>query len=181
MKKMKRLLIDSLFVLIALAGLTLSYLVLGENVQVVRVVSDSMAPAIHRGDSLIFKAERTVDIEKGEILLLPLVDGSGRSYVHRVIQKTVDPNSSVEVVTKGDANPAVDNWKIKITSEKVPVFVATLPTSRVPLIPHDYRGFLFLLVALLLVLTPVAWPKVRKRAVAIEQEILLTKDLPLSE
>ena len=85
------------------------------------------------------------------------------------------------VVTKGDANPAVDNWKIKITSEKVPVFVATLPTSRVPLIPHDYRGFLFLLVALLLLLTPVVWPKVRKRAVAIEQEILLTKDLPLSE
>ena len=89
-----RLFVDVLLIILAIFGGLLSYLVVYENLHIVRVVSDSMAPSIHRGDALVLRAQPTTNVERGQILLLPLADGSGASYVHRVIEKKIQPNKS---------------------------------------------------------------------------------------
>ena len=122
-----------------------------------------MAPSIHRGDALVFRAQPTTNVERGQILLLPLADGSGASYVHRVIEKKIQPNSSVEVRTKGDANPEVDNWRITITSSEVPVYVATLPTRHLPLISAGKWGGVALFITLLVLCLSLIWPSARAR------------------
>lgn len=169
MKKALRFFVDGLLVTLALFGGYLSYLVVHENLHVVRVVSDSMAPSIHRGDALVFRAQPTINIEQGQILLLPLADGSGASYVHRVIEKKQQPNSSVEVRTKGDANPEIDNWRITITSSEVPVYVATLPTRHLPLFAAGNWGGVMLLVTLFMICISLIWPIARKRKKEISE------------
>jgi len=169
MKKALRFFVDGLLVTLALFGGYLSYLVVHENLHVVRVVSDSMAPSIHRGDALVFRAQPTINIEQGQILLLPLADGSGASYVHRVIEKKQQPNSSVEVRTKGDANPEIDNWRITITSSEVPVYVASLPTRHLPLIAAGKWGGVALLSALFMICVSLIWPIARKRKKEISE------------
>ena len=169
MKKTLRLFVDVLLIILAIFGGLLSYLVVYENLHIVRVVSDSMAPSIHRGDALVFRAQPTINIEQGQILLLPLADGSGASYVHRVIEKKQQPNSSVEVRTKGDANPEIDNWRITITSSEVPVYVASLPTRHLPLIAAGKWGGVALLSALFMICVSLIWPIARKRKKEISE------------
>lgn len=122
-----------------------------------------MAPSIHRGDALVFRAQPTTNVERGQILLLPLADGSGASYVHRVIEKKIQPNSSVEVRTKGDANSSADNWRIKITSAEVPVYVATVPTRHLPLFSSGKWGGVALFITLLVLCLSLIWPSARAR------------------
>lgn len=159
MRKKVLVIFDLALVTLAVMGIFLSFFAIHDDVQVVRVVSDSMAPAIHRGDSLLFSSRMTSSIEKGQILLLPLADGSGASYVHRVYRKKVNSDDTVEVVTKGDANPVPDAWKFTITSSKVPVYLATLPTKNIPLYAVNRWVILSVLCALLLTLTPFIFPR----------------------
>jgi len=163
MKRAIHLFFDGALIFLAIFACYFAYLVVSNDVQIVRVVSDSMAPTIHRGDSLIFKAQKTVDIDEGEILLLPLADESGASYVHRVIEKKMVKNSAVEVVTKGDANPVVDDWRITITSAKVPVYVATLPTRNLPLFSAGQVGLIALVISSLFLGASLTWPKLKTK------------------
>ena len=177
MKKTLRLFVDVLLIILAIFGGLLSYLVVYENLHIVRVVSDSMAPSIHRGDALVLRAQPTINIEQGQILLLPLADGSGASYVHRVVEKKVLKDSSVEVVTKGDANPSVDNWRIKITSAEVPVYVATVPTRHLPLFSSGKWGGVALFITLLLLCLSFIWPSARARKREISNSFAFTSNL----
>jgi len=164
MKRAIHFFIDGALILLAIFAGYFAYLVVSNDVQIVRVVSDSMAPAIHRGDSLIFKSHKTVDINEGEILLLPLADESGASYVHRVIEKKMVKNSAVEVVTKGDANPLVDDWRTTITSAKVPIYVATLPTRDLPLFSAGEVGLIAFVISLLFLGASFVWPKIKAKS-----------------
>lgn len=153
---------DVFVVLFAIGCSFLSFVAIQQNVQVVRVVSDSMAPTIHRGDTLIFRSEPTENISKGKILLLPLADGSGQSYVHRVVQNIENSDDSVTVITKGDANPTADNWKLTITSSYVPVYVATIPTKMIPLIEFDKWEVLLIFSLILILLSRFLFPAQKK-------------------
>lgn len=149
-----------IFLLLFAIGLGfLTFFAIEQNVQIARVVSNSMAPSIHRGDTLLFRSEPIESVGKGEILLLPLADGSGRSYVHRVVEKRDNSDSSITVLTKGDANPVPDSWKLTIRSPEVPVYLATIPTSNIPLIDFNSSVILGILAALLIILLPLLIPK----------------------
>lgn len=150
---------DVFLLLFAVGCSALSFLAIHQDIQVARVVSDSMAPTIHRGDTLIFKTKSTRNIDDGEILLLPLADNSGQSYVHRVIEKVSNKDASVTVVTKGDANPLPDDWKLTITSASVPVYVATIPTSDIPILGLNKWAILILASVILFTLLPLVFPK----------------------
>lgn len=145
---------DVFLILLAIGGSFLSFLAIHDDMRVVRVVSNSMAPAIQRGDSLVFKSIPVTEINKGQILLLPVSDKSGTSYVHRVLKKEVDANGLITVQTKGDANPVSDNWKLTITSATVPAYVTKIPMSYIPIV--NLQSWIFLLVAVVIVmlLTP---------------------------
>lgn len=150
---------DIFLLLFSIGCAFLSFVAIHQNIQVARVVSDSMAPAIHRGDTLIFKSVPTENISKGEILLLPLADGSGRSYVHRVFENVKNSDSSVTVVTKGDANPLPDNWKLKITSDTVPIYLATIPTKDIPMLDLNKWLLLAIFTGLLFLVLPLLFPR----------------------
>ena len=160
---------DIFLLLFAIGTGFLSFMAIQQDVQVARVVSNSMAPAIHRGDTLLFRSEPIESVAKGEILLLPLADGSGRSYVHRVVDMSENSDSTITVLTKGDANPAPDNWKLTITSTEVPVYLATIPTSDIPLIDFNSWMILGILLALLIILLPLLIPK-SKTELQFEEE-----------
>lgn len=126
---------SSLFLyLAAIASAAGAFIVVHDHIRFVRVVSDSMAPKFHRGDMLLVKPVPTRLLRTGDIAMLPLVDGSGGYYTHRIISMSTNGSNQVEVKTKGDANPIPDDWKLTITSSRVPIYVAQLPIAGLPYI-----------------------------------------------
>lgn len=168
MKRQLVIAFDIFLLLFAIGSAFLSFLAIHQNVQVTRVVSDSMAPTIHRGDTLIFRSEPTSSVSIGEIVLLPLADNSGKSYVHRIVKSFKNGDSSVTVKTKGDANQLPDNWKLTITSPSVPVYLATIPTKWIPLIQFNKWAVLILFGSVLFLVTRLIFS--RKRFRTLENE-----------
>ena len=169
MRKPLALSIDVFLILLSVGGIFLSFLAIHHEFRVVRVVSNSMSPAIHRGDSLIFRSEPTSSIKQGQVLLLPLADGSGTSYVHRVVEKENQRDSTTIVVTKGDANQVPDNWKLKITSDRVPVYLATIPTKDIPILSLNKWLLLGIFSLAPLLLIPLLFPRKEKSKRLIEK------------
>jgi signal peptidase len=76
------------------------------------VLSGSMSPEINTGDMVAVIPLQAKDIKVGEIVAFNDPEGSGRLFQHRVqsIEKTGIDNSSIQVVTKGDANSSFEQW-----------------------------------------------------------------------
>ncbi|KAJ6098405.1 signal peptidase complex catalytic subunit SEC11 [Penicillium canescens] len=81
---------------------------------IVVVISESMAPAFHRGD-ILFLSNRQYEVSVGDI---PVVwfPGNPLPMVHRAIQVLVNSDSAIQhanvrrqyILTKGDNNPTHD-------------------------------------------------------------------------
>jgi signal peptidase I len=90
------------------------------------VLSNSMAPQHPAGSVVVTIQKATDELGEGAVVKLPLPNGSGQSYIHRVVD--VLPNGrSTTVMTKGDNNVAQDPWSLEIHSPTTPVVVATIP------------------------------------------------------
>ncbi|MBI2445827.1 signal peptidase I [Candidatus Micrarchaeota archaeon] len=76
-------------------------LVLGTPSFLATVTSDSMAPALTRGDWVLLKTESAYDV--GDVVVFSRDDSV---YVHRVTFVASDGSYR----TRGDANVAVDGW-----------------------------------------------------------------------
>lgn len=92
------------------------------------VSSDSMAPAINRGDLAIARASSAGDASTGDIISVK--NRAGIRITHRV--ETVDPyGSSIQFTLKGDANEVPDSQVYNETSiDKV---IWTVPKMGYPL------------------------------------------------
>lgn len=75
------------------------------------VMSGSMEPAIHVGDVVVVRQVSPLDIRIGDIVSFRDPAEPTRLITHRVRNIQV-AGPDVEFVTKGDANTAVENWKI---------------------------------------------------------------------
>jgi len=84
---------------------------LGATSMVVR--SGSMTPAIRTGDVVVVKPIAPAEAAIGDIVTFRDPEGSGRLLVHRVraISRAGD---QVEVITKGDANPTQEHWRVPL-------------------------------------------------------------------
>ena len=149
-----------LMLLLAIGGSGIAGFAIKERVQIVRVISDSMAPQFHRGDALIFKAIPVEQIKIDEILLLPVPDGSGGSYVHRIIAMEVNEKNQVTVQTKGDANPMNDRWKLTIKSPTAPAYLGKIPLRLIPII--NFESWLIVIVMMFATVL-IILPFLRKR------------------
>ncbi len=77
------------------------------------VRSDSMAPAINRGDLVIARAASAGDIAVGDVISVR--NNAGVLVTHRVV--TVDPfGSHIQFTLKGDANEVPDAQVYNVTS-----------------------------------------------------------------
>ena len=122
--------------LTAIACLSTAVLVTVGQVTFSRVLTESMAPDIHRGDGLVLKQVSTNDLKAGQVVVLPMPSAGGALYAHRLVSVT-HSDGTVLVRTKGDANPVEDPWTLKIESKNTPVVITTLPLSAVPIARFD--------------------------------------------
>ncbi|GAA5881849.1 hypothetical protein JCM3774_003057 [Rhodotorula dairenensis] len=75
---------------------------------VVVVLTESMEPAIHRGDLLFLTMPRSTPLQHGDITIYK-VPGAPIPIVHRVIETHNEPNNTDQwILTKGDNNPVDD-------------------------------------------------------------------------
>lgn len=90
------------------------------------VLSDSMRPAFSAGDVIVTRAGVAGDLAEGDVVVLAdPEDGTARA--HRVIRLAVD-GGAIEVVTKGDANPAPDGPLMLPADQPVRIVIARIPT-----------------------------------------------------
>ena len=92
--------------------------------QAVNARGASMEPALQDGDALWVKQLDIADVKVGDIVTLE--NASVESITHRVIKIEPLSSGSYLVLTKGDANPFTEGWKIS-RDETVAVMVARVP------------------------------------------------------
>ena len=99
------------------------------------VTSGSMEPIFNLGEFLVFSRVTFEDVQVGDIIAVRYPHKIGLIIVHRVVEK--GDNS---LVTKGDANPAPDNFitvpenvLAKFTGFKISILGYVIVFSRTPL------------------------------------------------
>jgi signal peptidase I len=75
------------------------------------MLTGSMAPAIDPGDVTVVTPLPVTDIEAGMIISYHIPVDDHRLVSHRVLTVTDNPDGTVTVQTKGDANDAPDPWQ----------------------------------------------------------------------
>ena len=94
------------------------------------VTSKSMEPTIKTGDTVITRQVQRTMVKPKEIIVLPVPDNPALKYSHRVIS-VKNLQSGTILKTKGDANPNIDSWNMKVTSDQVPEVMAVIPTASI--------------------------------------------------
>jgi len=112
--------------------------------QITRVLSPSMEPTFAPGDLVLIRPMDAADLAVGDVPMLPDPDVPQIQYVHRVVNVDASRPGEVWVVTKGDNNPSEDT-PVTVITEQVPVVVASIPMSRLPLDKLSWNWSLMLL------------------------------------
>ncbi|QYF91109.1 signal peptidase I [Arthrobacter sp. PAMC25284] len=90
------------------------------------VLTGSMRPAYAPGDLLITVPADVTSLRPGQIAVFT-PPGETAPFAHRIT--AIDGTAAQPVLTtKGDANPATDEWRATLNQTQIPVVVATLPT-----------------------------------------------------
>lgn len=110
---------DILLCVVALSALVMAMFSIHFQASFVTITSRSMEPALRVGDLAITGNIPRLEIERGDILVLPHPDYKNVKFAHRVVE--VDRKEGATVIqTKGDANPTNDAWRLRVLSEEVP-------------------------------------------------------------
>lgn len=148
---------DVLLIILTLTIVPAAGLAIYSKVSFLTVTSRSMEPTIASGDTLITRQVPRGDVAPSEIIVLPVPDNPTLRYAHRVVSAQNEATGTI-LKTKGDANPSLDSWTMRITSDVVPRVIGVIPTSAIfngPISrPSAFVGLLTL-GALLLVLAIV--------------------------
>lgn len=77
------------------------------------VLSGSMEPAIHTGDAVVDEQIAPLDARVGDVVTFKDPSRHGQLVTHRL--RSVRPHGgTVSMVTKGDANDAVEHWSVPV-------------------------------------------------------------------
>ena len=80
------------------------------------VLSGSMQPTFGPGDVIVVTPEKTSGVRVGQVISYQIPIGDHHVESHRVIRLGHERGRPT-VITKGDANPAADPWRAKLTSD----------------------------------------------------------------
>lgn len=129
--RIHRALSGILLAAVTLACVTAAVLVVVLRIGFSPVLSESMEPHFGPGDLVLTRPLTASEVKVGDVIILPIPgsDGkpTGERYTHRVVAVTTGKDGLPVVTTKGDNNPAVDPWTLRIDSAKVPHVVADVP------------------------------------------------------
>lgn len=87
--------------------------------------SDSMAPTLRAGDLLVNRAVPVARLQRGDVVTFLDATRGRERVTHRVIELS-GSGSTLDVVTRGDANTGQEKWTAAASSE-VGVLVARVP------------------------------------------------------
>lgn len=163
----------TVWVLAILSAVGIALAVQVGGFQITRVLSPSMEPTFAPGDLVIIRPVPAAEIAPGDIPMLPDPDVPQIQYVHRVQQVDASRPGEVWILTKGDNNPSEDS-PVTVVTEKVPVVVASIPLSRIPLPSVTWNWSLMLLGGMVVVFLALMFlpsrPKPESEPVEIELE-----------
>jgi signal peptidase len=95
--------------------------------QTMTMLTGSMSPLINPGDIVVTMPVPTNEIRTGDIITYHIPVEDQRVETHRVTEVTANPDGSITVQTKGDANNGIDPWLATINADTVDRHVATVP------------------------------------------------------
>jgi signal peptidase len=92
----------------------------------VTVYSNSMRPVFGAGDMILVTPERAADVRVGQVITYAIPIGDLHTESHRIVRILKTGDRPV-VLTKGDANSAVDPWNATLRGPTVWRYRARLP------------------------------------------------------
>ena len=96
------------------------------------VLTASMRPSFAPGDAVITRPVPVSALKPGMVVVF-VPPGHDGAYAHRIVSVSANPSHPV-IVTKGDANPAPDHWRVTLSSPTVPLVVGSVPKAGYPLV-----------------------------------------------
>ncbi len=117
---------------VAVVAATLVFAVVGLAMPVLQigfspVLTGSMRPAYAPGDLLITAPADVTSLRPGQIAVFT-PPGESVPFAHRITAISGAATQPV-LTTKGDANPAPDDWRATLNQSRIPVVVATVPAA----------------------------------------------------
>ena len=109
------------------------------------VLSGSMEPSIGTGDVVIVKRISPLEARAGDVVTFADPDRSGRLITHRV-RSTQVRAGNVGFVTKGDANNAVERWRVPTEGVISRVRYRVPEVGRLAILTRSRTGLLLLVL-----------------------------------
>jgi signal peptidase len=91
------------------------------------MLTGSMSPLINPGDVVITQPVPVDEVKVGDIITYHIPVEDQRVETHRITKLATNPDGTIAVQTKGDANNGVDPWLATFEEETVDRHVATIP------------------------------------------------------
>jgi signal peptidase I len=91
------------------------------------VLTGSMRPSFAPGDAVVTRPVAVTRLHRGMVVVF-VPPGHTDGYAHRIVSVSGSPSHPV-LVTKGDANPAPDHWRVTLSSPTVPQVVGSVPKA----------------------------------------------------
>ncbi len=133
-RKSSGLAVDAVFVAALALAVFIAYGSVGNRwYHVVAIMGGSMEPTITRGDLIVV----TPPPSKIEVGMIVTMTADGRVVTHRVVEVRPDGR----LVTKGDANDAVDHWNGTVTVDGVYAFTIPLIGRYIPIVNGSEASF----------------------------------------
>ena len=95
--------------------------------RVVTVLTGSMQPAADAGSLIVVTPIPLEDVREGDVLTYQIPVGDHRIVTHRVVEIDNQGTANPTVVTKGDANNAVDPWRATLAGDSAWKMRAAIP------------------------------------------------------
>ncbi|MCU1633454.1 MAG: signal peptidase [Micrococcaceae bacterium] len=109
--------------------------------QTATMLTGSMAPEIVPGDVVVTTEQPVADVQVGDVISYHIPVEDHRVETHRVVEVIANPDGTIAVRTKGDANDAVDPWVATLDGDfvyeqafVVPVIGDAIRALRTPIV-----------------------------------------------
>ncbi|MDQ3486071.1 MAG: signal peptidase I [Actinomycetota bacterium] len=97
------------------------------HVRVSPVLTSSMTPTFRAGAAVLTRPTPVEQLRPGMVAVF-VPPGESDPFAHRIVSVTAT-GSGRTLVTKGDANPALDEWRAQLSETDVPVVITSVPTA----------------------------------------------------
>lgn len=91
------------------------------------MLTGSMSPLINPGDVVVSIKTPAAQVKAGDIITYAIPVGDHRIETHRVTEVITNPDGTIAVRTKGDANNGADPWTATLNDDYVHTTVAVIP------------------------------------------------------